>query len=41
MPLVGKNVDLRTLDWKAVECIKWGLMGHSSRNMEGYVAKSD
>ena len=20
--------------WKAVECFKWGLMGHSSRSME-------
>ena len=23
--------------WKAVECFKWGLMGHPSRNMEDFV----
>jgi hypothetical protein len=22
--------------WKAVECFKWGLMGHPSRNMEDF-----
>jgi hypothetical protein len=27
--------------WKAVECFKWGLMGHHSRNMEDFVAGSD
>ena len=27
--------------WKAVECFKWGLMGHPSRNMEDFVAGSD
>jgi hypothetical protein len=25
--------------WKAVECFKWGLMGHPSRNMEDLVAR--
>ena len=25
----------------AVECFKWGLMGHPSRNMEDFVAESD
>jgi hypothetical protein len=27
--------------WNAVECFKWGLMGHPSRNMEDFVAGSD
>ena len=27
--------------WKAVECFKWGLMGHPSRNMEDFVAGSN
>ena len=27
--------------WKAVECFKWGLMGHPSRNMKDFVAGSD
>jgi hypothetical protein len=27
--------------WKAIECLKWGLMGYSSRNMEDFVTKSD
>ena len=27
--------------WKAVECFKWDLMGHPSRNMEDFVAGSD
>jgi hypothetical protein len=27
--------------WKAMECFKWGLMGHPSRNMEDFVAGSD
>ena len=26
--------------WKAMECFKWGLMGHPSRNMEVFVAVS-
>jgi hypothetical protein len=26
---------------KAVECFKWGLMGHPSRNMEDFVAGSN
>jgi hypothetical protein len=37
----GKNVDLGTLDLKVVECFKWGLMGHTSRNMEDFVAESN
>jgi hypothetical protein len=24
--------------WNSVECFKWGLMGHPSRNMEDFVA---
>ena len=27
--------------WKAVECFKWGLMGHPRRNMEDLVAGSN
>jgi hypothetical protein len=27
--------------WKAVECFKWGLMGHPGRNMEDFVAEGD
>ena len=27
--------------WKAVECFKWGLMGHPSRNMEDSGAEDD
>jgi hypothetical protein len=27
--------------WKAVECFKWGLMDHPSRNMEDFVSESD
>jgi hypothetical protein len=27
--------------WKAVECFKWDLMGHPSRNMENFVAGSN
>jgi hypothetical protein len=27
--------------WKAVECFKWALMGHPSRNMEDFVAGSN
>jgi hypothetical protein len=27
--------------WKAVECFKWGLMGHPNRNMEDFVAGSN
>jgi hypothetical protein len=27
--------------WKAVECFKWGLMSHPSRNMENFVAESN
>jgi hypothetical protein len=27
--------------WKAVECFKWGLIGHPSRNMEDFVAGSN
>jgi hypothetical protein len=27
--------------WKAMECFKWGLMSHSSRNMEDFVGISD
>jgi hypothetical protein len=27
--------------WNAVECFKWGLMDHSSRNMEDLVAGSN
>ena len=27
--------------WKAVECFKWGLMGHPSRNMENIGAEGD
>jgi hypothetical protein len=38
---VWKNVNFETLDWKAVECFKWGLMGYPSRNMEDFVAESD
>ena len=26
---------------KAVECFKWGLMGHLGRNMEDFVAGSN
>jgi hypothetical protein len=32
---------LRLWIWKAVECFKWGLMGHPSGNMEDFVARSD
>ena len=27
--------------WKAMECFKWGLMNHPSRNMEDFVPVSD
>jgi hypothetical protein len=27
--------------WKAVECFKWGLLGHPGRNMEDFVARSN
>jgi hypothetical protein len=27
--------------WKAVECFKWGLMSHPSKNMKDFVAKSN
>jgi hypothetical protein len=27
--------------WNTVECFKWGLMGHPSRNMEDFVAGSN
>ena len=27
--------------WKAVECFKWGLMSHPSRNMADFVAVSN
>jgi hypothetical protein len=27
--------------WKAMECFKWGLIGHPSRNMEDFVARSN
>ena len=27
--------------WNIVECFKWGLMGHPSRNMEDFVAGSN
>jgi hypothetical protein len=27
--------------WEAMECFKWGLMGHSNRTMEDFVAESD
>jgi hypothetical protein len=27
--------------WKAVECFKWGLVGHPSRTMEGSGAEGD
>ena len=27
--------------WKAVECFKWDLMGHPSRNKEDFVSGSD
>ena len=27
--------------WNTVDCFKWGLMGHPSRNMEDFVAGSD
>jgi hypothetical protein len=27
--------------WNTVECFKWGLIGHPSRNMEDFVAGSN
>ena len=33
-------MNFETLDWKAVECFKWGLMGYPSRNMEDSVTES-
>ena len=30
-----------TLDLRAMECFKWGLMGYPRRNMEDFVAVSD
>uniref|UniRef100_UPI00300F8078 prolyl 3-hydroxylase OGFOD1 isoform 13 n=1 Tax=Mus musculus TaxID=10090 RepID=UPI00300F8078 len=27
--------------WKELECFKWDLISHPSRNMEDFVAKSD
>ena len=27
--------------WKAIECFKWDLMGHPSKNMENIDAQSD
>jgi hypothetical protein len=27
--------------WNSLECFKWGLMGHPSRNMEDFVAGSN
>jgi hypothetical protein len=27
--------------WKVMKCFKWGLMSHTSRNMEDFVAVND
>ena len=34
-------MDLGTVVWKAVECFKWGLMGHPSKNIKDFVAHID
>jgi hypothetical protein len=41
MLLFGRMWNLGLWIWKAVECFKWGLMGHPSRNMEDFVSESD
>jgi hypothetical protein len=41
MLLFGRMWILGLWIWKAVECFKWGLMGHPSRNMEDFVTVSD
>ena len=41
MCLFGGMWILRLWIWKAVECFKWGLMDHPSRNMEDFVTESD
>ena len=41
MLLFGRMWILGLWIWKAVECFKWGLMGHPSRNMEDFVAGSN
>ena len=41
MLLFGRMWILALWIWKAVECFKWSLMGHPSRNMEDFVAEGD
>jgi hypothetical protein len=41
MLLFGRMWILGLWIWKAVECFNWGLMGHTSRNTEDFVAESD
>jgi hypothetical protein len=41
MFLFGRMWILGLLIWKAMECFKWGLMSHPSRNVEDFVAVSD
>jgi len=38
---VWMNMDLGAFILKAVECFKWGSMGHPSRNMEEFCTESD
>jgi hypothetical protein len=41
MRLFGKMWICGFRIWKAMECFKWGLISHPSRNMEDFVAVSD
>ena len=41
MLLFGRMHVLEFWIWKAVECFKWGIMGHPSRNVEDFVTEYD
>ena len=41
MLLFGRMWILGLWIWKAMECFKWGLMSHPSRNLEDFVSVSD
>jgi hypothetical protein len=41
MLLFGRMWILEVWVWKVVECFKWSLMGHPSRNMEDFVAENN
>jgi hypothetical protein len=41
MLLFGRMWNFGLRIWNSVECFKWGLIGHPSRNMEDFVAVSN